>query len=141
MAFIEQGRQNLREREAIGVTCKEIFDTSISLLRKNGKPNRDLIVWKYQAIDHRVNSTEPPVRVYLSTGANIDKAKSVWMRVQGVDYGLRVTKKKKGDKEIFEGKKSRGSIDWGLTFDEAQGLLTTVKMLQKDIQTLRTPHN
>lgn len=74
MAFIEQARRNISEKEAAGNACKDVFDASIALLREKGKLTRDFI-WKYQSIDHRVNSAEPSIQVFLSTGANIDKAR------------------------------------------------------------------
>lgn len=135
MAFIEQARRNLQEKEAIEAACQEIFNASMSLLRENGEPNRDLVAWKYQTISHTVNSAQPPINVYLSTGANMDKANSVFIGIEGLNFKPSVTRKKRGGREIFEGKRQRSTYSVDFTSAEAQALLVTVKQLQRDLQT------
>lgn len=107
----------------------------MSLLRENGEPNRDLVAWKYQTISHTVNSAQPPINVYLSTGANMDKANSVFIGIEGLDFRLSVTRKKRDGRETFEGKRRRNGYNSDLTSDQAHALLVTVKQLQRDLQT------
>src|SRR3990167_4621142 len=96
--FIEQGRQAIREKELIQADTRIIFDTAINLLRSNGKHYRDFVAFKHTGISHTVNSAEPPVNFWVSAGANLDKARSVWLTVQGHGFWLRIRKIGSGDR-------------------------------------------
>ncbi|MBI2594183.1 hypothetical protein HYW39_00635, partial [Candidatus Curtissbacteria bacterium] len=98
---------SLREQEVLRASAKEIFTTAIDLLRQKGTLHREYLVFQHQLIDHTVNSGEPPVNVIVTAGANLDKAKSVWLKVDGIDHWLKVTKKGNQEQERFEAKEVR----------------------------------
>ncbi|KKU49583.1 MAG: hypothetical protein UX73_C0032G0004 [candidate division WWE3 bacterium GW2011_GWC1_47_10] len=100
--FIEGGRQNLRQLEAIKTANEEIFNTAIDLLREHGSPYKEMLLFRYRVIEHTVNSREPSVKVVIAAGANLDKARSVYLEVEGQNP-IQVYKKGRKGHTRFKG--------------------------------------
>jgi len=133
-SFIEKGRRSLQEKEQRANTCEVIFNSAINLLGSNGYPFRESILLKYQCLTHTVNSQEPPVTVTLMAGANLRKARSVWMFIEGLDRGLRVDKRKVRDgKETYSGETRRSGYGRDLGLTEALGYLKAIEQLSTEL--------
>lgn len=137
--FIERGRETLRTLEDIKVANKEIYSTAIDLLRAHGVPHREGLIFKYQVLNHTVNSTEPSVGISLVAGANLDKARSVFIRVEG-QRPIRVYKRGRRGHERFEGVEVMSSGDeYALTsvpsvgIDYSRGYRDVLNLLRAEI--------
>ncbi|KKR57553.1 hypothetical protein A2W45_01740 [Candidatus Curtissbacteria bacterium RIFCSPHIGHO2_12_41_11] len=135
-SLIEIGRQNLQERGQIGFGCEVIFNSAIRLLKDKGKiqwiPSYNPFVI-YRVLTYNVNSQEPPVRVSLMAGANLRKARSVWMRVEGLDEWLRVKRKVRNGEETYSGEIRDHGHSFRLRLDKALGYVKAINQLSAEL--------
>lgn len=100
---IERGRQNLIEQQQMADASREMFTTGIALLREFGSATRAYLVFPVTSVSHTVNSPEgPSVRVDIQSGRNLERAKTVWICVEGVEKVLKVSRKGHGDQEAYK---------------------------------------
>ena len=67
-------------------------------------------------------------------GANLRKARSVWMFIEGLDRGLRVDKRKVRDgKETYSGETRRSGYGRDLGLTEALGYLKAIEQLSTEL--------
>jgi len=133
---IEIGRRILQEREQLANTCQEIFRNTIEILGDKGTI-RGIAPLKFRSLTCTVNSTEPPIAVRLYVGgANLARASSVRISVEGINEVLCVERKVKKGKEIFSGKIQPNvypRYSRNLDLREASGYLAAIKQLTKEL--------
>ncbi len=133
--FIEAGRRNLREQEPIQADAREIFGTAIDLLRDKGTYQREYVVFKHKSIQHTINSAEPPVNFFVQAGANLEKAKTVWLKVGGIQCWLRIRKLGQGDTEWFEAKqgRNRNGYLFNPNLEFVEGYKDSLKFVEQEL--------
>lgn len=142
---IEIGSQHIGERLLKGQeqhdlnrVNKTMFELGIFLLRERGTLKRDLGVFKYSFLDHTVQLVEPHVRVELHSGANLDKARAISMRINGVEGIFRVTKKSRKGQDSYMCERivrrpGVGFVKATMGLEMSQKFLTSMEQLAKDI--------
>lgn len=82
--LIERGRQSLNERREFKRATKELFNNAMDLLRAEGQPQRSLRIFTYQRLDFTVNSAQPPIMVSIKSGADLERARKIYIKIEGV---------------------------------------------------------
>ncbi|MBI4037721.1 hypothetical protein HY382_01585 [Candidatus Curtissbacteria bacterium] len=138
--FIEAAREKLRKEEQKGFFTKQLFTVAIDLLQERGVPYRQGL-FKYSSILHTINFAEPPITVTVLAGTNLDKAKSVWIAVEGMDYWLGTFKEGKGKGERFTSEKRRLRLSdnrvsgsgMDAEFEEISNHLEVLNLVQREV--------
>ena len=135
-SFIERGRQNLQEKGQIDFGCEVIFKSGIELLKDKGKfqwiPSSNPFV-NYRVLTYTVNSQEPPVTVTLMAGANLRKARSVWMGIEGLDEWLCVKRKVGDGKGTYSGERRHHGHGFRLDLNDTLGYLKAITQLSTEL--------
>lgn len=142
MALVEQARQYIAEQTQVSEISGEIFKSCVDLLEKNGKKEWAFVpIRRRRVVRHTLTSGETPIGVYIGSGRNLKKVKSVNVSFEGSEDRYMIRKNSYGNQ--FSGYSYRNlqqtssfhfePILEPLNTDRAQELLDFVKSVQDDL--------